>query len=179
MPLDPLPRLRRTRFEDSMTQQRDRWLKLAQLANFLDDLPHDKFHMPEWASENATEQSCGTAGCACGWAATVYKNDWTFVTPNTWARPALRTDTDGAIEPQDAFAEYFGIDDEDADWITCIIEPEEGNKEFPSYCDEYALDDGALVTPRHAADRIRKVLAKYDPTVLEERGVPALEAPHA
>lgn len=37
---------------------------LNQWANFLDDLPHDKFHMPKWSSEDRTETSCGTAGCA-------------------------------------------------------------------------------------------------------------------
>lgn len=81
--------------------------KLAALANFLDDLPHDRFHMPAWGSDDAAETSCGTAGCACGWAATVYN-------------------------------------------LACAAD----------------------ITPRHAADRIRKVLACIDPEALEARGAP-------
>ena len=54
------------------TERRERNLRLVQLHNFLLDLPHSRFHMPRWSSPDATEESCGTAGCAAGWAATKF-----------------------------------------------------------------------------------------------------------
>lgn len=154
------------------TQIKDGHRKLAQLANFLDDLPHDKFHMPVWASDDATEYSCGTAGCACGWAATIFhKEGWHFKKwfppkdDKTLYIPAYKDNDTGT----DSFASFFEIDQRHAYYITCNLA---GGTDC--YIEKYNLPNPDCITPRHAADRIREVLRQYDPRVLEEN-IPAVE----
>jgi len=154
------------------TEQREKLTKLVRLANFLDDLPHDKFHMAAWASCDYSENSCGTAGCACGWAATVYSNEgWSFFS-GAPRRKGRYADV--------AFAEFFGISPKESVWITLMLGDNEDNGHdrgspwWPTYTTEYGLDDVDDITPRHAADRIRKVVARYDPSLLEDRAKPEL-----
>lgn len=48
--------------------------RLAQLADFLDNLPDDRFYYGTWAGSNwsGTEDlSCGSTACALGWATTI------------------------------------------------------------------------------------------------------------
>lgn len=134
---------------------REQLRKLGRLANFLDDLPHDKFHMPQWASKDATEDSCGTAGCAGGWAATIYKKEgWRFVGAD---HEIQFKGFSGYV----AFAKFFGLNDNDAYAITIHLS---------GYVLEHNLKSVNDITPRHAADRIRKVIRKYDVTILNEIG---------
>jgi hypothetical protein len=127
--------------------------KLAALANFLDDLPHRRFHMPRWVSEDATATRCGTAGCACGWAATVYAGEgWIIDDGLVWFDRRH-----GVL----AFARFFGIDYTLAYWITNGF----GNlvTGIPGYRDEFNVEDKDI-TPAMAAKRIRDVVLMYDPT---------------
>lgn len=45
--------------------------RLLKLADFLDKLPRKRFTYDRWVAEDWTEKSCGTAGCALGWAASM------------------------------------------------------------------------------------------------------------
>lgn len=131
--------------------------KLRTLANFLDDLPHDKFHMPQWASPDASEDACGTAGCAAGWAATVFKKEgWSFAKGSNWTMVQWNN-----LRGSFAFGAFFGLDRYEARWITT---------DFVSYLEEFGVpaDD---ITPRMAAKRIRDVIEMYDPSMLEEQTV--------
>lgn len=140
----------------SLSELRAKHRKLLTLANFLDDLPHDKFHMPTYSTDDFNETSCGTAGCACGWAATVFAKDgW------SWKRA---THIDGGLPSFNwnagwlGFADFFGISTADAIYICA---------DFVSYQEEYGVY-AAQITPRIAADRIRKVIARYATELLEE-----------
>jgi hypothetical protein len=154
--------------------QRTKLLKLARLANFLDDLPHDRFHMPRWATyEECTETSCGTAGCAAGWAATVFSREgWRFAD----AIPLCGVWADNRMTPVRfnpaiySFAWFFGVHLEHARWITAGFtnQPYDIDEPLPGYLAVYGLTNPKDITPRHAADRIRKVIAKYDATILAE-----------
>jgi hypothetical protein len=158
--------------EVNMTAQREKLLKLRTLANFLDDLPHDKFHMPTWASDDFTDNSCGTAGCACGWAATIFANDGFSFVLDERNNPVPKFE---GVYGSDAFASFFGISKQDASWITAILGVWDAAMAhgfsgwtLSSYVSEYDLASRDDITPRHAADRIRRVIAKYDPTILDE-----------
>ncbi len=145
--------------------RRTKLLKLARLANFLDDLPHNRFHMPDWVSENCTATSCGTAGCACGWAATVYaKEGWTIKGEKGCWWPSFQ----GNGSPWNSFSCFFGLDRDQGDAITQHLDSKWKQAGFASYCYEYDLADADDITPRHAADRIRKVLNGIDPSIVVE-----------
>lgn len=136
---------------DPRTQHR----KLAALANFLDDLPHDRFHMPKWNDEDASEFHCGTAACACGWAGTVYiKEGWNFLRDNgRWIGPYY-----GNTNGTSAFSTFFCIPRFEAELIT---------SGFQEYLRDFGVT-GTGITPRMAATRIREVLARVDPSALAE-----------
>jgi hypothetical protein len=155
-------------------EQRTKLRKLVTLANFLDDLPHDRFHMPSWAAIDATTESCGTAGCACGWAATVFQKDgWTLMQ----YAPLVLIPKWGEYVNEWAFALFFGIRYEESAAITVLlggrINEHERFAGFATYVDEYGLTNESAITPRHAADRIRKVVARYDASLLEDKSKPA------
>ncbi len=101
--------------------KRDRLVKLNRLANFIDDLPHDRFHMPDWGSKDANKSSCGTAGCACGWAVTMFHKQG-FYFDGKIPR-FMKKDEDGDdLCGSQAFAWFFGIAHNDASWITVCLE---------------------------------------------------------
>jgi hypothetical protein len=163
-------------------EHREKLLKLVRLANFLDDLPHDRFYMPHWASRDFTTTSCGTAGCAAGWAATIYNKDWVFNMIEGW--PFLRNscNTRTLLHPSIVdFADYFGITIGDAAYITsflnnaCVFLRHENNirPDRLPYTKKYNLFVSEDITPRHAADRIREVVAEYDPELLLGKTTPA------
>lgn len=128
---------------------------LAGLANFIEDLPHSRFTMPQWSDyTDRTERSCGTAGCACGWAATVHAaRGWYFVLPkvNVYATAPIWNHRCGC----DAFAAFFQLDPADAELITM---PAKYDEEFGT----------SRPTPVQTAKRIRDVLRRIDPAALDE-----------
>ncbi len=149
--------------------QTEKLKKLVQLANFLDDLPHSKFHMPCWASDDATENSCGTAGCAAGWAATIFhKEGWSID-----GRCVYFDKFYGEV----AFSEFFGISITESIYITKFLDNSVHNFYMPnpslvSYAEEFNLKSADDITPAMAAIRIRRVVAEYDPSLLEDKTVP-------
>lgn len=149
----------------------DRHVLLARLANFLDDLPHDRFHMPAWCSIDATERSCGTAGCAAGWAATIYARIGWDITPPEEGLSFGQVMYDGK-EGADAFAAFFALRIEESTWITGHLDAFSAAwgidlpSHMPTYTREHCLKSAKDITPRHAAKRIRDVLARVDPDAL-------------
>lgn len=111
----------------------ERNVYLGRLANFLDDLPHDKFYMPEW--------ECGAAVCACGWGKRIHGDK-------------IGLARSGISE----FAFAYGISVDLAHSITAG---------FREYFELYGVT-AEHITPRMAADRIRKVLAIVNPAALAE-----------
>lgn len=142
---------------------REQLVLLAQTANFIEDLPHDKFHMPGWSSFNATEYSCGTAGCFAGWAATLHiKRGWSFL----WGVPSY-----GHEVGAQAIADFFGITATEATWLSTHL----GGMNRSALCEgmltylqEHGLSREKDITPRHAAKRARDIIRLYDPSVLDE-----------
>lgn len=172
-----------------MTEDRRTKLKrLVTLANFLDDLPHSKFHMPTWVSPDATETSCGTAGCACGWAATIFnKLGWKILNKS----PTVIYNIDGiefGASQHHGFARFFDISLSQAYYITSYLFGDKDVAQLTfrgitrgwvgedlvyldtkvSYKAKYRLASEYLITPQHAADRIREVIREIDPTLLDE-----------
>lgn len=134
-----------------------RFDRLNEWANFLDDLPHDGFHMPEWGSEDWTEDSCGTAGCAAGWAVNRFHEQGLKLKLGSGSKlPCLIY---GGRVGSGAISEFFGIPYEEVFHITM---------QFISYMGEYNVDSSADITPRHAADRIRKVIVKLGGIVVTD-----------
>ncbi len=164
---------------DPTTPVKVKHQRLLALANFLDDLPSDRFHMPAWVSLDATEHSCGTAGCACGWAATLFQKEGFILRSESYRGtlifyPALNDGKEKVQVPERIFAEFFGITREFAYAITSAFQGDvygylDNQFIMQSYYNFYGTKpDGSDITPRHAADRIRKVLAIVDPDVLKE-----------
>lgn len=137
-------------------------------ANFLDDLPSDRFHMPAWGSKDATRVSCGSAGCAGGWAATVFNHlglqleiaDQVNLDGACYAIPCYKGE-----QGYGAIARFFQISPE----MSCYI-----TMQFRGYTDEYGVTPDKI-TPRHAADRIRKVIVKLGGTVVTDYPIPSRE----
>ncbi len=165
---------------------------LNQWANGLDDVPHSKFHMPRWASDDATPESCGTAGCAGGWAATFFqrqgltltmKGETIMVKGATYSNIPATVPTFAGLHGEMAIAEFFGIPLEEATFITLHLgdEQEWGHDTdlLPTYVEEYDLASKNDITPQMAADRIRKVITKLGGTVTEDYPSPTKEVAHA
>lgn len=157
-------------------EHREQLKKLAAMANFMDDLPSDKLTMPQWAAADATEHSCGTAGCFAGWTATVHAREgWRFVPSCFGDRPRYpvlpgRFDERGSYEDHPStvsVADFFGITRAEAHALTggaaCHCLP-------PQFL--------ALQTPRDVARRIRAVVRYYDPTLLDEPATVEPPAPY-
>ncbi len=129
------------------------------LANFMDDLPCDRMHMPQWASWDNTKTSCGSAGCAAGWAVTLFHREG-FTFAGRW--PLF-----GECVGSSAFAKFFEIPIEEAIAITGVMP----RQNWPSYHDEFGVSFGK-VTPRMVAKRIRDVIRALGGTVVEDYPVP-------
>ena len=132
------------------TERRERNLRLVQLHNFLLDLPHSRFHMPRWCSADATEESCGSAGCAAGWAAT--KFHYLGFRLDSIQRPLFgRFPEFDGFQGTLAFAWFFGLTGDEAQKIT---------NDFASYIRDYGVQPEHL-TPAMVADRIARILSNY------------------
>ncbi len=156
---------------------RERHCLLAQLANFLDDLPHSKFHMPTWGSKDWTETSCGTAGCAAGWAVTLFHKFGPRMRKSGLKSDPYPLFCFGNICGPIAFSNFFEIDQIYAVHITANLDGFSNiirYKSLPSYCEEYNLMSIEDITPQMAASRIRKVLQEIDPESLQEKTIPQI-----
>jgi hypothetical protein len=157
---------------DMETPMNVRHRRLLALANFLDDLPHSKFHIPAWTAPDCTKTSCGTAGCVGGWAATKFqKLGWGIALslyPNREGGSIYlrRSCEEDRLWGPLAFGVFFGIPTLFANAITLGFMDRFAG--FSLYQEEYDLDKANDVTPQMAADRIRKVLKMVAPQVLEE-----------
>jgi len=173
---------------------RVRLRKLNTLANFIEDLPSDKFFMPHWGStKDATKITCGTAGCAAGWAVTLFHRRGLQMVFSTNEGAGTPCPTYRGFLGSQAFATYFGIKFDEAEWIVSSLEAPTymllscgsgrstdyatGDADdqlyqdeiLPSYVDEHDLDSTSEITSRMAARRIRQVLRVYDPSLLDEQ----------
>lgn len=83
--------------------------RLAKLAAFLHRVPRKKFDMERWATMdfNIREQSCGTAACAVGWAATIFKAEQFRLIPSVLSG-LPKTEYKGK-ENWEAVAEFFSM----------------------------------------------------------------------
>lgn len=154
---------------DLNTPMIERHRNLRTLMHFLEDLPHSKFHMPTWAAKDATATSCGTAGCAAGWAVTLFHKQGLILLQckdylGTYSYPTLPT-LHGESVPSgcNAFAEFFGLDIFDAHHITSDFCSSIG------YLARFNLEYPKDITPQMAAETIRGVLQKVAPEVLTEK----------
>ena len=146
---------------ESLTRN-DRHRLLLGLANFLDDLPHSKFHIPQWTSQDATEHSCGTAGCVAGWAATIYqKYGYELKYSEAVKKFIPYYHTWGFY----SFAKFFDINGQDALNLT-------SNKNFYQTNYDVNFHD---VTPQIAAQAIRDLLKSINPDILKEEQAVKIE----
>lgn len=134
-----------------------RFDRLNSWANFIEDLPHDRFHMPRFADRDCTTISCGTAGCAAGWAVTKF-NDKGLVLYWPNANPLFVTPFYNGELGEFAISEFFGIPVELASWIIYERNQYWGDRVLLSYMLQFRLETFADVTPQIAADRIRRVI---------------------
>lgn len=159
-------------------EHREKLKRLAQHRNFLLDLPHSKFHMPDYCSEDATENHCGTAGCSAGWTAVQFQSHgWRFrqlgdrFTEPVWSNcPGLDMLDD---QTTDSYAMFYGITSREAEWITIgmwgATDLGEGHPlgYGPCYERVYGVE-AEDITPAMVADRIARLLREYDPSLLDE-----------
>lgn len=115
--------------------------RLLALAAFLRKLPRKRFNYAMWAGEDFTEKSCGTVGCALGWAASMPK----------FRRLGLRIDATGipvygpTLDNIGASAgmEIFGLDFSEAAYLFHPGDEAEEN-----------------ATPKYVARKIERFVAK-------------------
>lgn len=70
--------------------------RLARLATFLHRVPREKFDMERWATfDFSPVTGCGTAACACGWAAHIFKDEG-FRLEHVFGGSSLRPTYNGA-----------------------------------------------------------------------------------
>lgn len=83
--------------------------RLARLASFLYCVPREKFNMKQWATMDfdIRNQSCGTAACAVGWAATIFKAEQFVLVPSVISG-LPRTEYKGK-QNWEAVAEFFSM----------------------------------------------------------------------
>ena len=135
--------------------------KLNTLANFMDDLPRKSCHMPTWAADDATEFSCGSSGCACGWAATIFRKEgWSF----DISCPMGAVPTFGVSSGAAAFARFFEIPLDSAWSITMPST----SVHHPSYYDQFKVITFESVTPQMVATRIRDIIRHNGGEVVED-----------
>lgn len=127
---------------------------LAGLANFIEDLPHDRFTMPRWSADDATDTSCGTAGCAAGWAATKFADRGWRLADGVVSFVTGLIPVWGGHRGHVAFAEFFRIPSRSLE----ITDPMRYRGEFGTISP----------TPAQTAKRIRDVLREIDPGALDE-----------
>jgi len=73
-----------------------------------------------------------------------------------------------------AFAGFFGISLKEASWTILFLNDDDycwsidfrWDVSMKSYVQEYKINSVSDITPRHAADRIRKVVSIYDPELI-------------
>jgi hypothetical protein len=144
-------------------------LKLARLANFIEDLPHSKFHMPAWSSKDGTDHECGTAGCFGGWGATVYASEgWSF--GDDVGMGCGRKPTWNGLYGCVAIDAFFGLGDA---YLASRL-----TSGWDWYFHEFGVQPSGI-TPQISALAIRKVLNSIDPSIVTEaeRAMPPAPAP--
>lgn len=134
----------------------DKHVLLARMANFMDDLPSDRHVQGRWTADDATDTSCGTAGCFAGWTATVHgKHGWKFGRADSFGRPPIFRDKTMRMTTQEYVALFYAIPMDSA------VELCHGRYSFPGV-------GYRTPTPREVAARIREVLRRIDPAALDE-----------
>lgn len=148
-----------------MTNQ-PRFDLLNQMANFMDDLPSDRLHMPMWCGLDSTATTCGSAGCFAGWTVTRYaRMGWIF---------RHQVPYFGKLEGAMAIAAFYQIPHMYASWI---VYSDTGHgfekfqaqwtKNLATWQTDYEVNFHK-VTPRHVADRIRRVITKLGGEVVQD-----------
>lgn len=132
--------------------------ELNMLANFMDDLPSDRLHMPQFADpSDSTKTHCGSAGCAAGWAVSLFHREgFTLTTPDFIPVFEGKHGSWG-------FAWFFDIPICEAGSIVYSG----GSSHIPDYLEEFGVSFED-VTPRMVAKRIRDVIRVLGGTVQED-----------
>lgn len=132
--------------------------RLLLLAGFLEKLPPEKFNYGQWAGTDRTATSCGTVGCALGWAASMpeFQALGAGLTPYDPARPGGSVFTLGGAPcgSSPLIKELFGEGEEVHDLF------------YPHLCEDDCYD-GCIdpdqltsdATPEQVARRIRDYVA--------------------
>lgn len=96
--------------------------KLLQLADFLEQLPPERFDFCHWVSGDWEQEqplslySCGTAGCAGGWATVIWPDELKLINQVPTLRGEV-TDYGEPIVGVDALAKFFGIRREESVYL--------------------------------------------------------------
>lgn len=142
---------------------------LLQLADFLEQLPPERFHFGYWArwdvpgqSEDKLDLECGCSGCAGGWAGYLWPNE----IRTTAVEPTPTIVDDPSIQGIDALAYFFDISCTQASYL--FLPP----REWPT---SLHLIEKQCRLPKHATARL---VATRIRTFVEANGVlPYAEAP--
>lgn len=165
-------------FDPTLTQAQRRG-KLRELAKFMSVLNPRNLDMGMWCADNATEESCGWAGCVAGWAATLFHKEGYILHRFTdnMTLPVLRMKERMQFSPLDAFALFFGLPTAFSYAIIAGTQTEaysdwDGNRlpytaapiarTIPSYFTEFDLNRRADITPPIVVQRINNRLAELE-----------------
>ena len=121
--------------------------RLRKVAEAVELAPEERFDMSSWVKH---QEGCGTAACACGWYAIATAPEFKWVFPKD--RTCVLT-SDLRMMDWDDWAEHFGIDDYDANYLF--------------YASEYApddWDDDLVYRPTRAevVNRIREFIGEVE-----------------
>lgn len=152
------------------TTQSPRFDRMNISANRCEDIVHDKFFMPKFASDDWTPISCGTAGCLVGHCVNWFHEEGIYL---------VRGKSEGMFEPGvvpvmnkrygcQAIAELYQIPKELAFWIANEFCVEHEGTRLPKYTEEYKVESFDDITPRMVAKRIREVIIMLGGTVQED-----------
>ncbi len=121
--------------------------RLTELANFLEKkVEPDWFNMGVWAEDGFTEQKCGTAACAFGWATQCFPDDLELVkiSSSHWV-----VRFEHYYRDIQAAERFFEIHREHAYWLFC---PD---------CGSYKVEEPEDIKLDDVIERIRKFVADF------------------
>lgn len=167
----------------------EQWLRLRKLRDFIAGLRLDAFEWGVWFDSDVgldddqdvpadinqlleeaavlpENRHCGTHACVAGWAAFLWQDEWRWRNESPCLRPKMTRDKYQI--PSQAFAQFFGIPQSEADMI-CYEVPSTWHNEYMRWTQWAVGRDSAERCSKEwereeALRRIDWVLSRHKPT---------------
>ena len=93
--------------------------RLLKIADFLEELPPEKFNFRDYVSESKND--CGTVCCAIGWLPKIFPEDFYWINPNYKFITSGRVVVLSRSTPLEPHSGQHFLDLNDADWYRLFV----------------------------------------------------------